>query len=75
MTEAVNTWEARARAVKAAKIARVLRRMLDEPGVTLDALASADDAVRERVAVVAKVRPPSGATWAAAIGILEAGER
>lgn len=70
-----NPHEARARAVKAAKLARVLRGVLAEPGVTLDGIAGAGDEFRGRVARLAKVHPPSEATWQAAVGILSAQEQ
>lgn len=64
-------FEDRARAIKASKIVRVLRRVIDaDPTITIDDLAHADDTFRHRVADLAKVRVPSERSWAVALAIL-----
>ena len=60
-----NPWEDRTRAIKTAKIARVLEHLLAEaPHISLSDLESADEAFRVRIAKVAQVKnPPSERTW------------
>lgn len=62
----MNEWEQRARDLKAFKIARALRRVSVPPENWRDA----DNVLRERVAVVAQVRPPSDRTWQQAVDML-----
>lgn len=70
-----NEWEARARATKAYKIARVLHTVAEvtpegwEP-VTADEWRVITEELRHRIAVLAKVNPPSDATWQAAVDVL-----
>ena len=71
MVKVGNPHEERARAIKAAKLVRVARRLLDEPDVTIDSIATADEQVRLRVAKVAGVNPPSEQTWAVMCALLE----
>lgn len=63
-----NPWEYRARAVKAYKIARVLRTV----PMDADAWRAAAPHTRERVAELAQVKYPSDLTWEAAIDVLAA---
>lgn len=67
-----NPFEDRARAAKAARIVRVLRRVLyEDASITVADLERADDAFRQRVGELAKVKnPPSERTWMTACGIL-----
>lgn len=57
-----NQWEARGRAVKGYKIARVLLRLL-EAGTTAEEIETMSDSLRERAARLAGVKPPSRQTW------------
>lgn len=65
--------EDHARAAKAARLARVVERLLAEDDrITLDDLAGTDEQFRRRVAHVAKCRYPSERTWAVVLGIVSA---
>jgi hypothetical protein len=67
----VNEHEARARAVKSFKIARVLVRLCRRfPRYDDVSLADADEHVREAVAKLAGVNPPSDETWTQALELL-----
>ena len=71
-----NVYEARARAVKVAKLVRVLDRVTAEMHWdNHDLLAAVEEApgiARARVARLARTNIPSEATWAAVIGTLAA---
>ena len=64
-----NEHEARARARKAYRIARVLVRAVRDHGQSLDDYEAAGEPVRETAARVARVRKPSTETWAQAVAI------
>lgn len=66
----MNEHEARARSIKAHKLARVARRVLNQPGVTLASMAEAPEEFRARVATLAKTRPPSEQTWELVMAML-----
>lgn len=64
-------FEDRARAIKSAKLARVVERVLAvDESITLADLEAADDEFWERVAKVAQCRPPSVRTRAVVLGLL-----
>ncbi len=67
MNDTTNEHEARARAAKAFRLARVLRGADDVP---TEQWLTADAELRERVASVAKVRKPSDETWRMAVDLL-----
>jgi hypothetical protein len=71
-----NPYEERARAVKAAKLVRVVRKVMDEyesdleRAAMLDDLEQAPEDFRLRCAQLAKIKPPSEQTWLVMVDVL-----
>ncbi len=64
MTIVVNEYEAAARSRKAYRLARICEHIMAEnPEITVAHFDAAEPPLRARIAVLAKVKVPSEATW------------
>ena len=60
----MNEWEAAARSRKAYRLCRMAEHLIVEhPELTVEHFRAAEPELRARIAVLAKVKAPSDATW------------